>query len=239
MGEDLHFKLISSDGEFHGTGLENGGQNCWGDCNNQQGKCAWCGTDGWCCRKGWTGNGCDGTYGGDDHHLCVSDHKYCPGSITISFEHDVTYSFDINGYYDSGNNNKVHPAKRSGELTYSHCGGDLLKVELSQGSTSCETGESGAFNGGDTLKWSSTNDKLGACSSTSFNLDQMFLDFKLISSDNNYCPGSITIPFDHDVTYSLGINSYDYDDGNNGKVHSADRRGGSPDIPEFDKENTH
>ena len=78
----------------------------------------------------------------------------------------------------------MHPAKRSGELTYSHCGGDLLKVELSQGSTKCETGKSGAFNGGDTLEWSSGN--IGKCSSTSFNLDQEDLHFKLISSDGEF-----------------------------------------------------
>ena len=54
-----------------GFGLENGGQHCWAGCNSQQGKCAWCGTDGWCCKKGWTGNGCDGTFGGSNHHLCV------------------------------------------------------------------------------------------------------------------------------------------------------------------------
>ena len=43
--------------------LKNGGEDCWDECNSQGGKCAWCGTDGWCCRKGedWIGNGCDGT----------------------------------------------------------------------------------------------------------------------------------------------------------------------------------
>merc|ERR1712051_680775 len=62
-------KNLSRNGD--GFGLENGGQHCWAGCNSQQGKCAWCGTDGWCCKKGWTGNGCDGTFGGSNHHLCV------------------------------------------------------------------------------------------------------------------------------------------------------------------------
>ena len=54
-----------------GSGLENGGQDCWGGCNKKQGKCAWCGTNGWCCRESWIGNGCDGTLGGPNQHLCV------------------------------------------------------------------------------------------------------------------------------------------------------------------------
>ena len=101
------------------------------------------------------------------------------------------------------------------------CGGDPLKVKLSQGSTSCETGKTGTFNAPTTLEWSS---RLGACSSTWFDLDQTFMDFKLISSDDNYCPGSLTITFDHGVTYSKGINGY-YDHDNNDQVHSASRRG--------------
>ena len=53
--------------------LENGGIDCYTGCNQQQGKCDWCGMDGWCCRKGidWVGNGCDGTFGGPSSHRCV------------------------------------------------------------------------------------------------------------------------------------------------------------------------
>ena len=51
--------------------------DCWNGCNKQQGKCDWCGTEGWCCRIGWTGNGCDGLFGGSRGHLCVSK----PGKI--------------------------------------------------------------------------------------------------------------------------------------------------------------
>ena len=53
--------------------MENGGIDCWGGCNAQQGKCDWCGTEGWCCQQGWVGNGCDGTFGGPSGggHQCV------------------------------------------------------------------------------------------------------------------------------------------------------------------------
>ena len=51
--------------------LENGGISCYSECNQIQGKCDWCGTDGWCCRKDWVGNGCDGTFGINNHHQCV------------------------------------------------------------------------------------------------------------------------------------------------------------------------
>ena len=40
-------------------------------CNKQEGKCDWCGTEGWCCRKGFIGNGCDGSFGGESGHRCV------------------------------------------------------------------------------------------------------------------------------------------------------------------------
>ena len=103
-----------------------------------------------------------------------------------------------------------------------YCGSDPLKVRLSQGSTSCETGKVDSFSALTTLRWGPSN--LGACSTTNFNLDQTFMDFKLISSSDNYCPGSLTITFDHGVTYSKGINGY-YDHDNNDQVHSADRRG--------------
>ena len=53
------------------SGLENGGKDCWHKCNYKKGKCKWCGTDGLCCRKSWTGSGCDGTFGGLNKHQCV------------------------------------------------------------------------------------------------------------------------------------------------------------------------
>merc|ERR1712166_609003 len=51
--------------------LKNGGKDCWNGCNKKQGKCTWCGTDGFCCRMGWIGNGCDGSFGGAYGHQCV------------------------------------------------------------------------------------------------------------------------------------------------------------------------
>ena len=50
--------------------LEHAGEDCYQGCNQRDGKCNWCGGDGWCCRKGWVGNGCDGKLGGDNRHEC-------------------------------------------------------------------------------------------------------------------------------------------------------------------------
>ena len=52
--------------------MKNAGQSCWLDCNKQQGKCEWCGTEGYCCMKDWpAGNGCDGSFGGENGHECL------------------------------------------------------------------------------------------------------------------------------------------------------------------------
>ena len=62
--------------------LENVGKDCWTGCNQNQGKCDWCGSSGWCCRKNWFGNGCDGSFGGPSNHQCVSN----PGmSLNVFF----------------------------------------------------------------------------------------------------------------------------------------------------------
>jgi len=53
--------------------LENVGKDCWTGCNQKEGKCDWCGSSGWCCRKNWSGNGCDGSIGGPFNHQCVSN----------------------------------------------------------------------------------------------------------------------------------------------------------------------
>ena len=37
--------------------------------------CDWCGLDGWCCRKDWVENGCDGTIGGPGNHQCTLNSK--------------------------------------------------------------------------------------------------------------------------------------------------------------------
>merc|ERR1711902_183271 len=52
--------------------LKNTGTDCWSKCNAIQGRCDWCGTEGFCCRKNWdAGNGCDGSFGGKEKHECV------------------------------------------------------------------------------------------------------------------------------------------------------------------------
>ena len=48
--------------------LEHGGEDCWSNCK-KSGKCDWCGTQGFCCRKGVIGGGCDG-WGGPSNHQC-------------------------------------------------------------------------------------------------------------------------------------------------------------------------
>ena len=53
--------------------MQHSGENCWAGCNGKQGKCDWCGTEGYCCRKnyGTISNGCDDTFGGENDHTCV------------------------------------------------------------------------------------------------------------------------------------------------------------------------
>ena len=31
--------------------LQHAGEDCWRGCNKVEGKCDWCGSDGWCCRQ--------------------------------------------------------------------------------------------------------------------------------------------------------------------------------------------
>ena len=53
--------------------IENEGKDCWNGCKKTQGECEWCGTEGWCCRLGWKGNGCDGSMGAFGMgHVCTS-----------------------------------------------------------------------------------------------------------------------------------------------------------------------
>ena len=59
--------------------LEHAGEDCYAGCNQRDGKCNWCGADGWCCRKGWVGNGCDGELGGDNRHECT----FKPGTVKL------------------------------------------------------------------------------------------------------------------------------------------------------------
>ena len=60
--------------------IENEGEDCWKDCGKEEGKCSWCGSMGYCCRKDYTeSNHCDGTFGGEDKHVCVKP----PGNYSI------------------------------------------------------------------------------------------------------------------------------------------------------------
>ena len=56
----------------HTSVLKNTGKDCWDECSQKDGPCTWCGTEGLCCRKGYTGNGCNGQMGGDSMHMCVT-----------------------------------------------------------------------------------------------------------------------------------------------------------------------
>ena len=58
--------------------MRNLGKVCWDMCNQQQGPCSYCG-NGFCCRKLYedTKNGCDGTIGGEEKHVCVGS----PGTL--------------------------------------------------------------------------------------------------------------------------------------------------------------
>ena len=62
--------------------IENEGKGCWDECKQNQGKCSWCGSMGYCCRKDYfdLSKGCDGTFGGDaDNHVCVKP----PGNYSM------------------------------------------------------------------------------------------------------------------------------------------------------------
>ena len=112
-------------------------------------------------------------------------------------------------------------------------GGYDLSVKLTQGSKSCETGKIEDFSTRDFLKWNSHNNNMGDCSSTEFDLNELFLNFTLITSYyNNYCPGSFQVNFergiynyyDFDVYPKIGTFAR-YNQQTNERVHSAKRRG--------------
>ena len=69
--------------------MNNPGEDCWGRCHEKEGKCEWCGPDGYCCKKGHDATpnepdvDCDdGAFGGIKRHECVpklekSYHSHC------------------------------------------------------------------------------------------------------------------------------------------------------------------
>eukprot|EP01052_Picozoa_sp_SAG31_P005632 SAG31_NODE_250_length_19098_cov_4.337123_2_plen_1162_part_00 len=71
------------------------GEDCWDECNNQQGPCGWCGS-GICCRFGWhdTSGGCDGTIGFDGlGHVCA------PTPLPeLEFDHELFCDDDESDY---------------------------------------------------------------------------------------------------------------------------------------------
>ena len=71
--------------------LQNLGQRCWQQCQNDssaigsKGPCEFCGTEGFCCRRSGNQvngkiNGCDGFMGGLNNHECA---EIIPGMMTF------------------------------------------------------------------------------------------------------------------------------------------------------------
>jgi len=62
-------------------GLDHAGEDCWNECQHQEGECDFCGS-GKCCRYGWgrSGDGCSPFEGiqGRPHHVCVAPKPSLP-----------------------------------------------------------------------------------------------------------------------------------------------------------------
>lgn len=72
--DDVFLRICSTIAVNNGGGatLKNLGKECWNKANCRDGPCPnFCGTFGYCCRKGWRRNGCDGIIGGAHHHRCA------------------------------------------------------------------------------------------------------------------------------------------------------------------------
>ena len=77
--------------ELPTTAIANEGKDCWWGCKKKQGPCEWCGTEGWCCRLGWTGNGCDGSMGAEGMgHVCTGKGNY-RSKIFCKFSFDLIF----------------------------------------------------------------------------------------------------------------------------------------------------
>merc|ERR1712223_387146 len=79
-----------------GPPLKNVGEDCWSGCKGIQGQCSWCGTKGYCCKKGERGNGCDGYFGGNGHHICALKPERNNGGCCRYIQ--VTYDSVNNAY---------------------------------------------------------------------------------------------------------------------------------------------
>ena len=73
-------------------GVKNLGESCWNECHKKEGKCEWCGPEGYCCQKNYKSTNkhdvdCNGgAFGGKKQHECVpkykekSYHTHCQGN---------------------------------------------------------------------------------------------------------------------------------------------------------------
>lgn len=60
-----------SDLDLSDLGLvDRGDQDCWSACGSTSGKCAWCGENSACCRKGYNHTDCNDTTASEVHHMC-------------------------------------------------------------------------------------------------------------------------------------------------------------------------
>merc|ERR1712088_556707 len=91
-------------------GLENAGQNCWDGCNQQQGKCSWCGPNGYCCKDGESGNGCDGSFGGVNFHACTLNTKMNSLPLTTKFTDSMNVEWQVQLASETGTCNLCVPS---------------------------------------------------------------------------------------------------------------------------------
>ena len=82
--------------------LKNFGEECWDGkfwdkgCK-KDGKCAFCGPGGLCCRKERKVNECDGILGGPDKHLCVPKPSGNTLSCMLYFRNYKSFLFKLIG----------------------------------------------------------------------------------------------------------------------------------------------
>merc|ERR1712129_632567 len=152
--------------------LEHGGKDCWNGCNKKQGKCNWCGADGFCCKMGWIGNECDGSFGGPYGHQCVLNTSQNDAN-TCTKDHPFAY---LNGQYCCETNQEKVNGGTSNEVASGTCDGIGFSIEstcckynkyLKCPHTKCK--DYGDQNDHDALKnggkdcWNGCNKKQGKC----------------------------------------------------------------------------